>query len=269
MIPLTNLNRRHQVGLFIVLVATGLILLLEASAKQTAGIVLLGLAATWLLGSLRLRVLWLIFSLVAFVAGIGVAAMPVLDDWSSFQTRARYYDGAISDLRQAVGKSKSGFDASEVAGLPPGAIVKPLSGAQKQGQHAPSGVDYDALAKQAGAISSRATATQQEPQKPGPWQKYQKAAPVDPWQKYQIEPPPGFIPEQKPGVIEIPESTQLWERPDAKIPEGATVRFIAEGVPPLVTEIPFPPGMKDEEIVNSIGSQLLEPRPTFSLRDHL
>jgi hypothetical protein len=40
MIPLANLNRRHKAGLFVVLVATGLSLFFEASAKQTAGVAL-------------------------------------------------------------------------------------------------------------------------------------------------------------------------------------------------------------------------------------
>jgi len=52
-----SLNRRHKAGLFLVLVATGLSLFFEASAKQTAGIVLLGVAATWLFGSVSLRTL--------------------------------------------------------------------------------------------------------------------------------------------------------------------------------------------------------------------
>jgi hypothetical protein len=45
------MNRRHKAGLFLVLVATGLSLFFEASAKQTAGIIVLGMAATWVVGS--------------------------------------------------------------------------------------------------------------------------------------------------------------------------------------------------------------------------
>jgi hypothetical protein len=37
-----TLNRRHKVGLFLVLVASGISLFFEASEKQTAGIVLAG-----------------------------------------------------------------------------------------------------------------------------------------------------------------------------------------------------------------------------------
>jgi hypothetical protein len=63
--------------LFFVLVATGIGLFLEASAKQTAGVVLLGLAATWFFGSVGLPTLRLVLSLTACFVGICLAAVPI------------------------------------------------------------------------------------------------------------------------------------------------------------------------------------------------
>jgi hypothetical protein len=48
------MNRRHKVGLFLTTVIIGAALLLDVSAKESVGIALLGLAATWLVGNVRL-----------------------------------------------------------------------------------------------------------------------------------------------------------------------------------------------------------------------
>jgi hypothetical protein len=50
-----QLNARHKVGVFLTIVVVGTGLLLDVSAKGAVGIGMLGLAATWLLGGLRLR----------------------------------------------------------------------------------------------------------------------------------------------------------------------------------------------------------------------
>jgi hypothetical protein len=50
-----QINRRHKVGLFLTTVIVGAALLLDVSAKESVGIALLGLAATWLVGNVRLR----------------------------------------------------------------------------------------------------------------------------------------------------------------------------------------------------------------------
>jgi hypothetical protein len=50
-----QLNRRHKVGLFITVVILGAGLLLDVSAKESVGIGLLGLAATWLVGNMNLK----------------------------------------------------------------------------------------------------------------------------------------------------------------------------------------------------------------------
>ncbi len=50
-----QLNRRHKVGFFLTTVIVGAGLLLDVNAKESVGIALLGLAATWLVGSLNVR----------------------------------------------------------------------------------------------------------------------------------------------------------------------------------------------------------------------
>lgn len=99
--PLT-LNRRHRAGLFLVLVATGLSLFLEASAKQTAGVVLIGLAATWLVGGLSIRALGILCSLSACTAGFSIAGIPLWEDWRAWQSSFKQYTAAIEDLRSAI-----------------------------------------------------------------------------------------------------------------------------------------------------------------------
>ena len=69
MAPVSSLNRRHKVGLFLVLVATGVCLFFEASAKQTAGVALLGIAFAWVLGSLSLLTLRFLCSIAAGAVG--------------------------------------------------------------------------------------------------------------------------------------------------------------------------------------------------------
>src|SRR5260370_41127817 len=101
-----SLNRRHKVGLFLVLVAAGISLFIEASTKQTAGIVLLGIAATWLLGTISVRLLWLLSSFLGCLVGIIAGGKPVVDDWKSFQESIQSYDRAIADLRQVMTQSR-------------------------------------------------------------------------------------------------------------------------------------------------------------------
>jgi hypothetical protein len=106
-----------------VLVATGLSLFLEASAKQTAGIVLLGLAATWLLGSLPLRLLGFLSCFLAFAAGVAVLGVCIYQVHSSYRDSVQDYDAAIAEIRQAVDKSV------QIPKLPKGyELDKPIGG---------------------------------------------------------------------------------------------------------------------------------------------
>lgn len=100
-----NLNRRHKAGLFLVLVATGLSLFFEASAKQTAGIVVLGVAATWLVGIASLRLLGFMSCSVVCVTGLCVAALPLLKEWNSYLAEAADYDRALVEIGAAVAEA--------------------------------------------------------------------------------------------------------------------------------------------------------------------
>jgi hypothetical protein len=129
--PLPALNRRYKAGLFLVLVAAGISLFLEASAKQTAGVVLLALAATWLVGSASLRTLRFTLSTLVFSVGLFVAAYPVWSDWKSYQKSVQVYGSAIADLRAAVAKSTPGSQA--FTDIPP---VKPAQSTDKWEKYA-------------------------------------------------------------------------------------------------------------------------------------
>ena len=84
------------------IVATGLGLFLDASMKQTAGVVLLGLAATSLIGSLGLRTLWFLSSVVVSGIGIFITAKPILEEWESFRSSSEVYARGLSDLHVAI-----------------------------------------------------------------------------------------------------------------------------------------------------------------------
>jgi len=174
-----TLNRRHKIGLFLLLVAAGISLFLEASAKQTTGIVLLGLAATWLLGTISVRLLWLLSSLLVCLVGILVAGKPVVDDWKSFREPVQSYDRAVADLREAVTKSRPLY------------VVKsePLPPRSDESSTRKPAIDYDALAKKYGAISSAPPQID--------WSNYDGTRPVvnydartKKWQQRQISPCP-------------------------------------------------------------------------------
>ena len=47
-----QLNRKHKAGLFLTLIAVGVGLLLDADVNVVAGVAVLGVAASWLIGSL-------------------------------------------------------------------------------------------------------------------------------------------------------------------------------------------------------------------------
>jgi len=97
-----NLNWRHKAGLFLAVTATGIGLLLELSAKQTAGIALLGIAFAWLCGSLAVRTLGLATLVLISTVGLYVAAAPMWEYWRSFRESANDYDSAITELQLAV-----------------------------------------------------------------------------------------------------------------------------------------------------------------------
>ncbi|MBI3403851.1 MAG: hypothetical protein HY046_00135 [Acidobacteria bacterium] len=100
-----DLNRRHRVGIFFLLVATGLSLFFEASAKQTVGIAFLGVATTWLIGSLSLRALGIIGCILVSALGLLIGALPVYEEWVDYVGRSKGYEMAVSELKEAIAKA--------------------------------------------------------------------------------------------------------------------------------------------------------------------
>jgi len=95
--PLDGLNCRYKAGLCLTFVAAGT-LLLSAPVPQmawfvmkTTGIVLIGLAVTWFMGSLA-RTPGLVFSPVLFCIGVLIAVFPVWRDWQSYRTALRQFE---------------------------------------------------------------------------------------------------------------------------------------------------------------------------------
>jgi hypothetical protein len=86
------------VGVFLVLVAVGIRLLLNLSVKQVAGVASLGIAATWLVGGVSLRTLRGI-SALACLASLGILTPVAWSDWRAYREWT-----------------------SSLAGLPPGAL---------------------------------------------------------------------------------------------------------------------------------------------------
>lgn len=125
------LNRRHKAGLFLTGVAAGCGLFLELSAKQAVGITLIGIAFSWLIGSLTPRALSVTLAILICAVGLYVAASPVWSDWESTQKSTAEYDLAINDLQSAV-KNAVTFDLSRAqplqrsySDLPKGAVIAP------------------------------------------------------------------------------------------------------------------------------------------------
>jgi hypothetical protein len=79
----------------------GIGLFLDVSAKQAVGIALLGIAFSWLIGSLTPRALVVASAILLCAAGLYIAVPPVRSDWKSTKESAAY-DLAIADLQAAV-----------------------------------------------------------------------------------------------------------------------------------------------------------------------
>lgn len=255
-----TLNRRHKAGLFLTLVAAGLCLFFEASAKQTAGIAVLGVAAAWFIGSVSVRTLAAILSTAAIIAGISLAAVPIWRDRDETQSSRREYDSAIYDVIAAIAKA------------PVWDNVRPIS----------------ELKKDAGT-------PQKQQAEHGPWEKYGSnpddrlnlhMPPLPVGAKHVISPQefaekikakyPEYrdIPNDKlvelilakypvyktwivfPGVrvVDIPASAITWMRPDKRGTEWDTYNM------------EFPATMSEADMLRSFQNNMLLPKPTFSVR---
>lgn len=247
---LSNLNRRHKAGLLLVLAGAGLCLFLDASAKQTAGAVLLGLAGTWLLGSLNLRTLWFLSSLLLFAVGLSIAAAPVRTDWNSYQVSVQDYDAAIADLRQSVEKSvpikwddvppETGKSNTSGRKFDPDAFHQQWLQSHQQERSASKMLPSDFFDKSPAdqyAYLSRVDSD------------FAKATPAD--QQAYVQ----FLTKTAKSstrTVEIPESVRKWEGPSEREGDWETI------------SIPFPGNMSDEHIIQEFETKVLV-RPSFSL----
>jgi hypothetical protein len=228
-----TLNWRHKAGLLLALTATGLSLFFELSTKQTAGIAVLGIAFAWFIGSITSRALGWLSALLSCLFGLWVALTPIWDDWKSAKELIADYDFAIEALATAVHDTP----AYEIA--PPKAI------------------DYDALAKKHGAISSRKTAAEGSTSGKLDW--FAENAP----KKTGVPlPPAGYSLDRN---VVIPESVVRWLKPSSRVRVDfydATGRAV----------IDFPGQMSDKEIMATLQTILL-PRPKFvfteAIRTHI
>jgi hypothetical protein len=101
------LNWRHKVGLLLILIAGGVGLLFDLNAKQVTGIGLIGVAFAWLFGSLALRTLGFVSSLLISILGLYLTAQPLWKDWRTAEESASQYDSALQELRIAVKESRN------------------------------------------------------------------------------------------------------------------------------------------------------------------
>lgn len=238
-----RLNRRHTAGLFLVLVAAGVSLFLEASAKQTAGVVVLGIAAAWAFGSLSLRMLGLLSCVLVCAVGLGILGVPVWQDWNLYRTSVQDYDSAISELRQSIAKADVWEDVAPY-GKSGGASKKP----RRQGEYTDADID--------------------QPQ-PKPDIFDQVAGEGQKQNKF----PPGFIPDadvNTPGKsvekdVKVPEGVQKWVV-RVPTPQGATIgsptAWDEYGNPIVVA---FPARMSDEDIMHVFVTKMLVNTPSFSI----
>src|SRR5260370_9847826 len=92
-----NLNRRHKAALFLTLLTAGGLLVWGASAKQTAGAVLIGLTFAWALGS-NSRLVHL--SLV--ILGLALALGPVVKGWYDLRNEMKMYCESVAEFERRI-----------------------------------------------------------------------------------------------------------------------------------------------------------------------
>src|SRR5260370_41540287 len=237
MMTLHPLNRRRKTGLFLVLVDTGLSLCLEARAKQTAGIVLLGLAATWFFGSVRLRTLGLMLTSAACCAGLYLTIAPVREERESYSAQAAEYDQALLDIREAVGK----------------AIVwdnEPPEKTRMRGQKAQKPWERYGTTR-LDTVQHPTLGTLKFPHDM-PFEERNQH--IDRMLAERAESLPKLVQRQR--TVQIPEIAQKWERltPEERDGEWVTVQRA------------FPADMSEQDIIREFQTKILLPRPTFSFR---
>ncbi len=266
-------NRRHKVGLLLVLAGSGLALIFDASAKQTLGLVLLGRACTWLLAALSLGTLRVMLCLLLVLIGFSLASVPVLKDWGSFRASLMDYDAAIAELRQGIAETPFNMPRSWTPDNLKGFMaLNPHEQIQYLNDTDPE-FRFLSSADQAGYVdylknlSSRsvsdpwdeAAAERARTLPAGFFDKsvtdqFAYLSRVDPdFAKATATDQQGYVDylrKSSSRTVKIPESVQRWALND-----GEWIDFIPE----------FPTKMTTDEIVQSIKTKELRPQPTFSL----
>lgn len=190
MVKSPTLNRRHKVGLLLVVAGAGVSLILDASVKQTLGLVLVGAACVWLLASLSLRT----GSLLLCAAGLSVPVILIIAEWNSFRGIARAYDAAVAEVRQATAKA-------------------PLGKLVMQGQDATfSSLPTDFFTKNSSEQFAYLSREDRD---------FSKATPTD--QKAYIE----YLTKSAVKTVDLPEDAQRWERPGKT--QGKWLYVVADG----------------------------------------
>jgi hypothetical protein len=230
-----------------VVAGAGLSLILDASAKQTTGFVLLGLACTWLLAGLSQRTLRLMGSLLFIVGGLSLTVVPLLIDWNSFRASLKNYVGAIADLRETIPKAVLAPSSTRTSEQPlweDYAESAPSSEKAAQDRHDYLPADFfdKPFAEQSTYLS-------------GVDADFVKATLSD--QQAYVQ----YLRQSSTKTVQIPESTQRWERTGETHGEWLYEVVGADSV----TAMTFPAKMTNEEIVRSVQADELRARPTFSL----
>jgi hypothetical protein len=254
-----SLNRRYKVGLFLVIVTTGLALFLDATLKQTAGIVLLGLAATWLVGSLSLRVLWAASSIVACGAGIVIGGKPILDNWQNYRVSAQDHKQAVADLRAAVASSEPEIDSGKYtvespAQKSPDWFERNAPKVQSPSAPSPKRANTGVFGKDeplpAGAVEVR-----DQPSTEGTLVfddgKWRFSDWRDVGRSYR--------------TTKVPGTVAKVERPCAELPTDDPPPQVNPANCFVVERVSFAADKKTEEVISTLVDQLLEVQPTFSI----
>jgi hypothetical protein len=205
--------------------AVGCSLFLDSSIKQTAGIAIVGIAFSWLIGSLTLRALSVACAILICAAGLYVGAAPVWSDWKSAQTLAAEYDVAISYLQTAV---KNAVTIGQTADIPP----PPQGYTLDTSTYQPIEHGSDPQAAYSGHIDFSAIG----------------GKPVN--QQLSLQ---QFAAQyaEKTRVVTVPKSVKSWTRPEQKTDADVVVDISQ--------------AKSEAEVMRAFTTSFLLPRPTFHL----
>lgn len=116
-----HLNRRHKTALFLTLLAAGTSLLMGADMKQAGGIVLLGVAFAWALGSSN-RIVHAMFITI----GLFLVVAPFVFDWYAQRERAAAYQQEVADFEERIPEMARSYpivDPQNLAAAPTGLML--------------------------------------------------------------------------------------------------------------------------------------------------